>query len=456
MMQVCPRTFRVNLTSSAAVAFLCAVNFVGVAESPTAIPANPSLSLTTARPAVEIRDSGGTLLYDPRATPSYPYGAFATHLLTSLTVPDAGKGSINLTIDAKIQFIVEQALRAVNRGAAVVIDAQNGDVLAMASVPSFDPNVSSRDQIRPLLDDETSPLQNRALAAMPPGSTFTIVTALAGLRKGLAAVEYGCAGGVVYGASFLKCWTHTADQPPHGNLTLDEALKVSCNSYFYQYGNAASIGEINTIGRLFGIGEKSTLPVAREDIGLNAGPEWLRKTSPNERWSMGYTANVSIGQGAVQVTPLQMALVAATVANGGKSHFPRLRQDAEPRLRGELEGDGLDVVRRGMWKAVNDPDGTGKGAQIAGDAMAGKTGTAQVPRKEVSDNHAWFIGFAPYQNPKFAICVLVQGAKSGGSVAAPIAGHVMAQILKPKDAVELKPLEPAKGSFETIDEVNFK
>jgi penicillin-binding protein 2 len=437
------------------------IGTVTKAEEPASDAAHATPKLAKVRPTMEIRDKAGAVLYQPNGKPSYPLGALAPHLLASLDVTNPGNTALNLTIDTKIQFIAEQALRTVHRGAAVVVDVRNGDVLAMASVPSFDPNAFPGDTARQFLADETAPLQNRALTALTPGSTFKVVTALAGLRKGLATTQFSCAGGVQYGEKMLNCWATAAGQPPHGSLTLDDALKVSCNPYFYQYGNRASIQEIIGIGNLLGLGQKSGLPVVHEEAGLISGPDWLRATSPNERWSEGYTANVSIGQGAVQATPLQLAMVAATVANGGQSWYPRLRQDAEPRLRSDLQKEGIDagqleVIRRGMWKVVNEAGGTGKAAQVHGLTIAGKTGTAQVMRANEKEQIGWFIGFAPSERPELAICVMVQGAKSGGSVSAPIAGRILDQSLNAKDAVALKPLEPAQGSFEKTDGVSFK
>jgi penicillin-binding protein 2 len=455
-------TKRAASVSSLALLTALSIGPVTKAQDPTSDATSPPTKFATMRPTVEIRDKAGTLLYQPNAKPSYPLGALAPHLLAFLDGTNAANTAINLTIDARIQLIAEQALRTVHRGAAVVVDVRNGDVLAMASVPSFDPNTFPGDATaRQLLADETAPLQNRALAALTPGSTFKVVTALAGLRKGLGTTQFNCSGGVQYGAKMLNCWASVAGLPPHGSLALDDALKVSCNPYFFQYGNRASIREIVGMGNLLGLGQKSGLPVVSEEAGLIPGPDWLRVTSPNERWSDGYTANVSIGQGAVQATPLQMAMVAATIANGGQSWVPRLRQDAEPRLRSELTKEGIDatqleVVRRGMWKVVNETGGTAKAAQIPGLTIAGKTGTAQVMRNNEKEQVGWFMGFAPYEQPQLAICIMVQGAKSGGSVAAPIAGRIMDQSLKSKDTAELKPLEPAQGSFENTEAVSFK
>ena len=175
---------------------------------------------------------------------------------------------------------------------------------------------------------------------------------------------------------------------------------------------------------------------------------------------MGYTANVSIGQGSVAATPLQMAMVAATIGNGGRSFYPRLLIKEPVRLRADLGAEGwkaeqIEVVRRGMWRVVNEGGSTGARARVPGASVAGKTGTAQSWREHrgerVKDNHAWFIAFAPYENPTFAVCVFVEGAKSGGGVSAPIAGRILAECLHPTAATAIEALKPARGSFEPVE-----
>ena len=171
--------------------------------------------------------------------------------------------NVYLTIDARIQYIIEQALRVVGRGAAVVVDPNNGDILAMASVPSFDPNqfiptISKNDWER-LVHDETDPLMDRAISAYAPGSIFKLCTALAGIRAGIGDDEFTCTGGVQYGNKFMKCWVMTAQPPqaPHGRLRLSDAIKKSCNAYFYQYGNAAGIDQIDAVGGMLGLGQRT-------------------------------------------------------------------------------------------------------------------------------------------------------------------------------------------------------
>lgn len=395
--------------------------------------------------------------------------------------------SIYLTIDARIQYIAERALREIGRGAAVVVNPNNGDILAMCSVPSYDPNwfipsISQKDW-KTINEDETDPLTNRAIQGYAPGSTYKTVSALAGLRKGLTArTTFNCSGGVTYGTKFMKCWVVDKHIAPHGDLGLSEALKVSCNAFFYQWGNAAGIENIDAVGEALGLGQKSGVPLSGEDAGILPSPELLRQTNPNERWSNGYTANTSIGQGSVEASPLQMAMVTATIANRGISYKPRLVHrviDAdgrdvrdengkfvapiEPEVRADLHGTGIsneeiELIRRGLWKVVNEPGGTGKRAQVKGVEVAGKTGTAQFWRGNVKDNHAWFLCFAPYQEPKYAICVMVQGAKSGGGVSAPIAQKILEESLALETGYDpgLAKLEPAIGSFAQIDAVDYK
>jgi len=416
-------------------------------------------------------------------------GVIEGEIVEKRVAPQQGN-NIYLTIDARIQFIAERALReaGVGRAAAVVVNPKNGDILAMASVPSYDPNVfipsiSSADW-KKLTDDDTDPLTNRAIQSYAPGSTYKIVTALAGLRAGIPADRYfNCSGGVQYGGKYMKCWIKEKGGA-HGSLTLPDALKHSCNAFFYQFGNAAGIEFIDEVGDQLGLGKKTGVPLTGESAGILPGPEWLKLTSPNERWSNGYTANVSIGQGAVEASPLQMTMVTATIANGGISYAPRLiarvvdqqGQDVkdedgklvappEPKVRADLrqagiKPDQIEAVREGMKRVV--ATGTGKKAQIKGITVAGKTGTAQFWResdgKRIKDNHTWFICFAPYDEPRFAITVFVQGAKSGGGVSAPIAQRILEESLAIEKGFEVtvQPLTPAAGSFAPIEMVDYK
>jgi penicillin-binding protein 2 len=384
--------------------------------------------------------------------------------------PKAGH-NVHLTIDARVQYLAEQALRAVGRAAAVVVDPANGDILAMASVPSFDPNdfipAIKADVWNGLTADRTNPLMNRATAAYAPGSTYKVLPALAGLRKDMADRSYTCSGGVKYGRHMLKC-TGT-----HGTIGLGSALRVSCNAYFCLYGNHAGIDEIIAVGNMLGLGQRSGAPLTGEYAGILPGPEWLAKQSRREQWSTGQTANTSIGQGFVLASPLQMAMIAATLANGGTSYHPRLVDKIVARdgtvvreepvkvranlLENGISAEDLEKVRRGLWDCVNRAGGTAPGARIKNYEVAGKTGTAQFWRRGVPDNHVWFIAFAPYDKPRYAVAVMVNGGASGGGVAAPIASKILADIFKMEEgeAVEVASLTPAQGSFSYVSNVNF-
>ena len=413
---------------------------------------------------------------------------------------------VYLTIDARIQMIAEQTLReaGVGRAAVVVVDPNNGDILAMACVPSYDPNTFV-EQLKAMDEDKTDPLLPRYVQSYPPGSTYKQVTALAILRSGISPYRsWNCTGGVKYG-KFMRC------TGSHGPRDLTGAIMKSCNSYFYLMSN--SIGgngnakdgftHIEAVGQALGLGMKSDLPIDGEDPGVLPGPKYFTTSGlQSDMDSSGQLANTSIGQGKVEVSPLQMAMITATVANGGKSYYPRLvsrivdskdndvRKDngelvspIEPRLRANLLDLGLkasdiEVVRRGMLKVVSDPGGTGQRAKIKGIEVAGKTGTAQAYRQEktidengkpkiekMDDYRVWFTEFAPYKDPKYAICVMVESGgnkASGGRVAAPIATKILRESLaliafdqKNEGDEKFRPafLNAVAGSFATVNEV---
>src|SRR5438128_1193443 len=364
--------------------------------------------------------------------------------------------NVFLTIDARIQAIADEALRAVSRAGAVVVDPNNGNILAMASVPSFDPNafipsIKKKDW-EALRKDEADPLVNRAISALPPGSTFKLITAFAGLRKNLTNAKYNCGGGVSYGDHFFQCWV-ASKHYTHGTLGLADAIKVSCDSFFYQYGNAAGIQSIDVIGKMLGIGEESGLQLSGEQTGNMPGPEWMQIHHPQERWSQAQTANVSIGQGYTLVSPLQLAMAYATAANGGTCYYPRLvdkvlNQDGSPvlnehgkpavpqtprmrsDLRREVSPDQIELVRKGLWRVVNEDGGTGGRARLKNVQVAGKTGTAQATDRGHEENVAWFACFAPFEHPKYVVAVMVQGASGhGGEVAGPIATRILERTL---------------------------
>lgn len=390
---------------------------------------------------------------------------------TSFTPPKPGYDVV-LTLDLHAQYVTEKVMRHVGQGAAVVIDPKTGYILALTSVPSYNPNDYIPQIPQDIYDgyrnDTTKPLINRAVYPYAPGSVFKIPIALAGTKKGLQGKSQFCSGG----------WSPRAGKPirclgTHHTLGLRGAITKSCNAFFCQYGNETGIDTIEETTKLFGLGEKVGLPIFEPSGMLVPSPKRLQEQSGSDKWSPTRTALVSIGQGGVAVSPLQMASVAAALGNGGTVYKPQLIariQDHEksavrifdPIVQADLLKEGfkqedIEKVRLGMKDVVNAPGGTARRAEINGVILAGKTGTAQYTNAK-DDNHAWFICFAPYEDPKYAICVFVEHGASGGRVAAPLARKIMEELLKgPKSSPKnYDPLVVAKGSSERHAEIIFE
>jgi penicillin-binding protein 2 len=358
-----------------------------------------------------------------------------------------------LALDARIQQLAERVLADVS-GSAVVIDPNNGDVLALASSPGYDlnqfiPGISSANW-RALNDDPETPLLNRAVAGMyPPGSTFKMITALAALVNDRATVRevHHCPGYFQLGRATFRCW-HRAG---HGPVNLEQAIEGSCNVYFFHVGLQAGVDAIYHMSTAFGLGSRTGIELFAEQPGLVPNPAWKRATQ-DDGWRDGDTCNVSIGQGALLVTPLQMALFTATLANGGTLFAPRLilgeRGDEDtafrerpPRVANQFDWDHafIETIRLGMKDVVMSPRGSGRAAAVPGLVVAGKTGTAEFGRKEERRRHAWMIAFAPYDRPTVAVALLVDEGVSGGETAAPRMRQLLQGIFQGEAAVPMLP-----------------
>jgi penicillin-binding protein 2 len=341
-----------------------------------------------------------------------------------------------LTLDARLQAVAERALQG-KRGAVVALDPKTGEVLALASSPSFDPNWFSTgikpERWRWLISHPAHPLQNRAIATThPPGSTFKIVTAVAALMFGKVtpSTRIPCGGGRVVGRRFFRCWRR------HATLDLEHAIGQSCDSYFYTLGLAVGPDRLAQVARLMGLGEKTGIDLPGESSGVIPTPAWKRHRY-RERWYGGDTANMAIGQGYVAVTPLQMALVACAVANKGvvmRPHLLKERRDAQGRVIAKTTPKVLhrlpappsvwETVKRGMLAAVYSPGGTAGRLRDLPIQVAGKTGSSE--HRKGAKTHAWFIAFAPADRPQIALCVMVEESGHGGEVAVPIAKEILA------------------------------
>lgn len=355
--------------------------------------------------------------------------------------PTPGRDLV-LTLDVRLQRALEQAMSGVQSGAAVALDPRDGGVLALVNRPSFDPNEFahglSRERWQGLVTDPSYPLLDRAIqAGYPPGSTFKVVTSLAGLGEHAFDVDTRfapCGGGYSYGGRYWRCWEHEG----HGSLTLVDALARSCDVFYYQAGLRLGLRRLSDWARKLDLGERTGIDLPQEKPGRVPTPEWYE--ARHRRPGGGVILNLAIGQGELLLTPLQLATLAATVANRGRVMRPHLMQAVRDRASGEVrryearEERRVDVdaadwetLVEAMEKVVT--SGTGALARVPGVRVAGKTGTAQNPHGE---DHALFIAFAPAEDPKVALAVVVENAGHGGSVAAPIAQRAIASYLLPE------------------------
>jgi penicillin-binding protein 2 len=363
-------------------------------------------------------------------------------------VSDVPGDTLVLTLDRDLQEAAERALGD-RTGAVVALDPRNGEVLALASRPAYDPNLFARGiqggEWRALVQDPLRPLNDRAVQGQyPPGSTFKVVMATAGLEEGAVGPKTGvyCRGGMPFGNHFFGCWRRGG----HGHVGLHQAIVQSCDVFFYQLGQRLGVDTIAAWSRKFGLGFPTGIGLQNEKGGLIPDTQWKQRRFKRP-WVAGETMSVSIGQGYVTTTPLQMALVAATIANGGTVYRPHyvqrvlapdgsLRREAEPEVVGGgpiMAPETAQKLRAAMRDVVMTRGGTGAKARIRSVEVAGKTGTAQTValrgsnrRARGSRDHAWFIAFAPVQAPTIALAVLIEHAGGGGGkFAAPVAKEIL-------------------------------
>ncbi|MBI1734116.1 MAG: penicillin-binding protein 2 [Candidatus Rokubacteria bacterium] len=365
------------------------------------------------------------------------------------TEPQPG-AQVVTTIDRRIQEAAERAMDG-HAGSVVVMDPRTGDVLAMVSTPAFEidrftGNIDRAAWVR-VLQDPSHPLLNRAIQSQyAPGSVFKIIVAAAGLQEGslVPTDRVNCTGEFHLGAWTFKDWKKEG----HGSVDLHRAMVQSCNVYFYQAGLKIGGATIAKYAKAFGLGQPTGIDLGGEKHGLIPEPK-LRKGRGAKTWYAGETVNMSIGQGQVLVTPMQIARFMSAVANGGVLWKPRLVQRIERRDRGVVWNDDGKVMghvelspivweflRRSLWGVVNE-GGTGGGARLPGIDVAGKTGTAQTiadSKSEKGEDHAWFASFAPASAPEVVVVVLAEGGGKGGQVAAPIARKILNAIFLEKVA----------------------
>ena len=361
---------------------------------------------------------------------------------------------LQLTLDYDLQRAAENAFALAGfSGSAVVMDPRSGEVLALVSLPAYDPNAFALGIDRVTWDslnaDPLKPLQNRALQGRySPGSTFKIVVAVAALEEGAATPDFkvNCRGGASFYGRYFRC--HAV----HGTVDMHQAIEKSCNTYFYTLGSMLDIDALHKWATALGLGDVTGIDLPHEVQGIMPSTEWKLEHT-GEKWYPGETISVSIGQGQVSVTPVSMAVMMATVANGGTRLTPYLLKAIDtgegwtpqprppPQSIVNLKPETIETLHRGLWLVVNRA-GTGGRARIAGRDVIGKTGTAQVismqGRQAAGDtdkdlrDHGWFAFAVPGGNPELAGVVFAEHAEHG-YLAAPIAKHVMETYFAKQD-----------------------
>jgi len=373
--------------------------------------------------------------------------------------PSTPGANLHLTLDSNLQREVEECLQD-KVGAIVALNPQNGKILALASSPAFSHEAFERglspEEWQNLINHKDHPLVNRAIRGQyPPGSTFKIVMAVAGLEENVITPKtyIHCSGSLSSGNHVFHCWRKSG----HGSVDLHRALVASCDVYFYEVGRRLGIERIAKWSRRFGLGAPTGLKLGKESSGLVASAAW-KLARFRDHWREGDTLSVAIGQGYNLMTPLQVAQVAAAVANGGTVYEPQIVEKVEspageilhsfkPVVKSRLRAhpDNLALVQKALTAVVS--SGTGRRAYLPHMKVAGKTGTSQVVslEKEKSgkkirkfQNHAWFVAYAPADNPQLAVSVIVEHGGQGGEVAAPLARQVLAAYFQERHVARTK------------------
>jgi penicillin-binding protein 2 len=370
--------------------------------------------------------------------------------------------NLTLTIDFEVQKVAEEAFQE-KTGALIAMDPRNGRVLAMVSKPSFDPDIFARtissEEWKSLTENPFSPLQNKGIQGQyPPGSVFKIITAIAGLETGAITpnTQMTCRGIYPYGNRDFRCWRPEG----HGTITLHRAIVESCDIYFYQLGLKVGVDAIAHYAEQFGLGSLTGITLPHEKSGIVPSTSW-KKRRLGAPWYSGETLSLAVGQGYINATPLQLLVLISAIANGGRLYLPRVVEKVEDVYgnllkewpvsetgRVDISEKTLQIIQQALMGAVNDPRGTGWACVLKEAKAAGKTGTAQVI-KMAQDfkkgdmermplklrDHAWFVAYAPFEDPTIAVVVLVEHGGYGGAAAAPIAKRVIEKYL----ALEVAP-----------------
>ncbi|MCX7856974.1 MAG: penicillin-binding protein 2 [Deltaproteobacteria bacterium] len=363
--------------------------------------------------------------------------------------------NLYLNVDLDVQMAIYKVLEK-KSGGAVVLDTTSGGVIALVSRPGFDPNrlvsgVKKEEWVK-LVSDRNHPLQNRVIQGRyPPGSTFKLLVAIAALEDGTIdeKTSFLCRGGLFFGNRLFRCWKEKG----HGNVSVHKGIVESCDVFFYNVGLKIGVDRIHEMAKILGVMEMSGVDLPGEKKGFVPCSEWKIKTQ-GQKWYEGETLSVSIGQGAVWLTPMGMATLASLIANEGILYKPQIVnrivspegnviKTFKPEIRKEvhISSKTIEIIKKAMWGVVNEPTGTAFGSRTSIAEMSGKTGTAQTAssQKASRGDHAWFVAFAPFSNPEIAISVIVEYGGHGAQAAAPVAKIITEEYFK-----ESKPLKEAR------------
>jgi penicillin-binding protein 2 len=354
-------------------------------------------------------------------------------------IPPIPGQNVRLTLDAPLQLYVDSLFQRYQRGACVALDPRTGDVLVLYSKPGFDPNIlvsgPSREEWDSLLTSASSPLLNRATCGLyPPGSIFKLVTAMMGVDMGI--VETGtrfgpCNGSYWFGDRAWRCWKSEG----HGSIALLKSIEVSCDIYFYQMARKMGLAEFLTDLEIRGIPASYDFGFPEIRRGFAPTLDWYNRHYGSRGYGPGNVLNLSIGQGELLMTPMEIAIMTSALSWHGQAEFPSLlsRGRLVPRRRRatkivmNFSPEAIEIAREGMRRAVNGRDATGYAARVSGLEVAGKTGTVQNPKGE---DHSMFVCFAPFDAPEIVIMIVVENAGSGSTVAAPMAGKILERYLQ--------------------------
>lgn len=363
---------------------------------------------------------------------------------------------IYLTVDLSLQAQAESLLSNYSAGAIVALNPQNGEILALVSKPTFDPNwfagILTPEQWKEISTDPNHPLLNRCIQGLyPPGSTFKLLVAGAALEDKLIDSHtkfQPCTGGFQFGNRFFRCWKPEG----HGSLDLKEAIVQSCDVYFYQLGLKLGLERLSEFASQSGFGEKTDIDLPGEMKGFVPTIGFYDRSLGANRWPRSLVMNLAIGQGEILTTPLQLLCFYTALSNGGVCHQPHILKEvistdgksftlkSTMKYKLPFSSHTINILNEALKDVVNSPSGTGQLAKVTEVFVAGKTGTAQNPH---GLEHSWFVCWAPFENPQIAVAVIVENAGHGGSVAAPLAGRIISNYLqKESQYVETSETEP--------------